>query len=559
MAAAASHKSETNVKETIESILVAFILAFIFRCFVVEAFVIPTGSMAPTLLGAHMSFRCPDCGYRFTVGYSDDSDPYSTPEQADKVYSIFCPNCGIRIPRQLAHDPANDAENPAVHYGDRILVMKYVYLLNEPHRWDVVVFKTPDNPGAFGDYTVNYIKRLAGKPGERLFVAEGDLYVSPDTGKPPVPSDFKVQTKPAYAQDALWRIVYDADYVPIGLPRTNTGASGETITDPAWQQPWQQSAGSGWSNNDPSHGVTARQFAFTNPDGAGTLKFNDQVDPNKAALTDFVGYDQTRDQSIRRSLDGRVLDRDTFARPSYGTRDSEVSSVSDLKLSFVVDSLSGNGTLTSVLGKGDTKFHCEIAADHVKLTKFFGAASKVIANVPIQIGHNSAIVMQNVDYRVSVLVDGREIIATTPADYAPDVAQVIARTEANEPSPAGWTQIDADHVTAKISHVQLWRDVYYRDRNGPVRAIADDFPHKVVQLGKDEYFVMGDNSYMSSDARYWQSRVDLDDENLHVDAGRVPGRFLLGRAFFVYWPAGFRPISGVPPLMPNFGDMRFIR
>ncbi|MGN6505358.1 MAG: S26 family signal peptidase, partial [Tepidisphaeraceae bacterium] len=273
MAAAASHKSETNVKETIESILVAFILAFIFRCFVVEAFVIPTGSMAPTLLGAHMSFRCPDCGYRFTVGYSDDSDPYSTPEQADKVYSIFCPNCGIRIPRQLAHDPANDAENPAVHYGDRILVMKYVYLLNEPHRWDVVVFKTPDNPGAFGDYTVNYIKRLAGKPGERLFVAEGDLYVSPDTGKPPVPSDFKVQTKPAYAQDALWRIVYDADYVPIGLPRTNTGASGETITDPAWQQPGQQSAGSGWSNNDPSHGVTARQFAFTNPDGAGTLKF----------------------------------------------------------------------------------------------------------------------------------------------------------------------------------------------------------------------------------------------------------------------------------------------
>src|SRR5436190_16909449 len=60
---------QSSVKETLESILVAFILAFIFRAFVVEAFVIPTGSMAPTLLGAHTRFRCNDCGWRFTVNY----------------------------------------------------------------------------------------------------------------------------------------------------------------------------------------------------------------------------------------------------------------------------------------------------------------------------------------------------------------------------------------------------------------------------------------------------------------------------------------------------------
>src|SRR4051812_13817988 len=67
---AKSDNSETNVKETIESILVAFIFAFIFRAFVVEAFVIPTGSMAPTLLGAHMRLKCNDCGYEFDVNYS---------------------------------------------------------------------------------------------------------------------------------------------------------------------------------------------------------------------------------------------------------------------------------------------------------------------------------------------------------------------------------------------------------------------------------------------------------------------------------------------------------
>src|SRR5215212_613485 len=58
-----------GVKETIESILIAFILAFVFRAFVVEAFVIPTGSMAPTLLGAHMRFTCRECGYQWDTNY----------------------------------------------------------------------------------------------------------------------------------------------------------------------------------------------------------------------------------------------------------------------------------------------------------------------------------------------------------------------------------------------------------------------------------------------------------------------------------------------------------
>src|SRR6476620_5169111 len=63
-------RDEGSIKETIEQILVAFILAFVFRAVVVEAFVIPAGSMAPTLLGAHMRFTCDDCGYAFTVNYA---------------------------------------------------------------------------------------------------------------------------------------------------------------------------------------------------------------------------------------------------------------------------------------------------------------------------------------------------------------------------------------------------------------------------------------------------------------------------------------------------------
>src|SRR4051794_5118681 len=125
---------EGGVKETLESILIAFILAFIFRAFVVEAFVIPTGSRAPTLLGAHMRFRCNDCGYKFTVNYNGQQpngdliirDAVNIPDSM----KIVCPNCGYRFPtvRNLNDDPTNSTFDHPVHYGDRILVLKYLYI-----------------------------------------------------------------------------------------------------------------------------------------------------------------------------------------------------------------------------------------------------------------------------------------------------------------------------------------------------------------------------------------------------------------------------------------------
>src|SRR5450755_1754045 len=90
--------ADANYKETVESILIAFILAFIFRAFVVEAFVIPTGSMAPTLFGAHMRLHCPDCGYTFDVNYpppgerSTDGDEPNVPANDIRKREYHCPN-----------------------------------------------------------------------------------------------------------------------------------------------------------------------------------------------------------------------------------------------------------------------------------------------------------------------------------------------------------------------------------------------------------------------------------------------------------------------------------
>jgi signal peptidase I len=44
-------QQKTSFVETSQSLVVAFVLAMVFRGFVVEGFVIPTGSMTPTLFG----------------------------------------------------------------------------------------------------------------------------------------------------------------------------------------------------------------------------------------------------------------------------------------------------------------------------------------------------------------------------------------------------------------------------------------------------------------------------------------------------------------------------
>ncbi len=558
-------QQSTNVKDTIESILVAFILAFIFRAFVVEAFVIPTGSMAPTLLGAHMRFFCPDCGYRFTTNYSSqrsqDDDVY-VPNQAEpvevrkdvyetRVFPIHCPNCGFKFPKETSKGDDNDATSPPVHHGDRILVMKYLYLFQDPNRWDVVVFKSPEAPAKY-DYTQNYIKRLVGKPNEIIMILDGNIYVAPNTGQAPAPADFRVQTKPPEAQDALWRIVYDNDFHPRGQFRARE-----------WKQPWTPSDASSWDQS--ANG--GRTFRFTNANGAATLRFDPNATPDVFPLSDFVGYDQTHfgyppDYAPIRRLQGDIYDAELFPPKN---------NVSEVKLALNYRRTSGDGSLRLRLSKLDQTFIAEITPDKVRLLRVEGPGTdaKLVSETEFDGRSDRArrIDFQNVDYRVSLSIDGKELLATD-ATYAPDVDMLLNAFNRRQRLPKPTIEITAEKQTCELSHVGLWRDVYYTNLSSESRdGVADvpmvwanpvRFPNHLMVLGPDEYFVCGDNSLISGDARIWKSPINLPYEELDVQAGRVPGRFMLGKAFFVYWPAGYRPLPNLPGLAPNFGQMRFI-
>ena len=144
-------KKKEGVWGFVKSLLMALILALIFRTFIYEPFHIPSGSMKPTLLVGDYIFVS-----KFSYGYSS--------------LSLSTNFKGINI--------------PFPHFEGRTF--------NDiPKRGDVVVFKLPS------DNTTNYIKRLIGFPGDKIQVKHGILYINGDKIKRKRIDDFIDAEKPA--------------------------------------------------------------------------------------------------------------------------------------------------------------------------------------------------------------------------------------------------------------------------------------------------------------------------------------------------------------------------
>ncbi|MCI0380599.1 MAG: S26 family signal peptidase [Gemmataceae bacterium] len=79
-------------REIVETVVFVVVLVLMLKTFLAEAFVIPTGSMATTLLGYHRETTCEKCGYSFTVNVSKEVDPQEK-SQHETVLGAYCPNC----------------------------------------------------------------------------------------------------------------------------------------------------------------------------------------------------------------------------------------------------------------------------------------------------------------------------------------------------------------------------------------------------------------------------------------------------------------------------------
>jgi signal peptidase I len=186
-----------SLREVAETVVFVVALVLMLKLFVVEAFVIPTGSMAETLYGYNKIVTCPDCRFEFPVNASNEVDPWDGVRRP--VAGAVCPNCRHRFSMR-------DAGNPPNRSGDRVLVHKALYHFGEPDRGHVVVFKFPVDPQV--QHTAqNYIKRLWGLGDETVAVHNGDLYVCRTLAYPPGDVDPKTGD-PLYPRpretDRLW-------------------------------------------------------------------------------------------------------------------------------------------------------------------------------------------------------------------------------------------------------------------------------------------------------------------------------------------------------------------
>ena len=79
-------------RELIETVVFVVVLVLMLKTFLAEAFVIPTGSMAETLLGYHHKVTCQKCGYRNLVNASSEADPGD--QRVQPVLKWRCEPCG---------------------------------------------------------------------------------------------------------------------------------------------------------------------------------------------------------------------------------------------------------------------------------------------------------------------------------------------------------------------------------------------------------------------------------------------------------------------------------
>jgi signal peptidase I len=497
--AADRHRKDraAEVADTFEWLITAFILAFVFRAFIMEAFRIPTGSMADTLKGAHFRLRCCQCGFKYEYGFVPSE--YDLPEDTVpgpgsgplRSYSSRCPSCGYF---------QSVGGNMPVANGDRILVLKCIYQFLTPKRWDVIVFKNPPEP------EINYIKRLIGLPGETVQIVDGDIYVNG-----------QISRKPPKVQKELWTPVYNNDYQPVNrfMPNFNYHE---------WQQPFKNDDSSNWTVLEDSPTL----FHLNSPaDQLNTMEYDTSIGNNFRAT---YAYDKIEYYSVMPYCSDLMVRFYCRSAESQGRIGASLSKYS-FNYNAWVD-LTGEMVITKNDRRGET---IELARKSIELPAVNKSMFFQFANVDHQL------IFQFGDEKITYdLGLGLEDAGRIQKNVSPQLKI-----------------LGSGKLT--LSHVAVFRDIHYttaQETNGAVRGRAIDKP---FSLNQDEYFVLGDNSPNSADSRLWY-REGLANKGLSpYRVGIVPRDYLVGKALFVYWPSGFRPISRFPiGIIPNIGRMRFI-
>ena len=472
------HRGRSSSRPTVEFLVLMLMSVLVFRTFGAEAYIVPTGSMAPTLLGMHREVTCTGCGFRFPVGMD---------EQGHSGRPI-CPNCG---------NADLDGAPTADRNGDRLLVQKHLFDWRDPRRWEVAVFQNPAEP------TQAYVKRVVGLPGESIQIVGGDVFV-----------DGRIARKTLEEQRAVRVLVYDQRFPAADADRY-----------PRWS--FRHADGgelrpSGWKVVGTSL-VHERTADAPGPDWLEYRHWD----------ADRGGYGPIRDFTPYNGGDGRGENR-----------------VSDLMIEAAVTPRGAQGLRLS-FHAGPERFVVAIPmAPYGSPTVTRGGRPIPLTGRRVDLddsARNTAprprkLEASWVDHRLTVAVDG--LLQFEPIDVGdpapgpgpgplePPIALGVAGS--------GWVE---------VADLRIYRDVYYTGSlaGAPRHPFGVDEPYR---LGPGEYFVLGDNSPVSNDSRFW------------ANSPVVRAELLLGKPFLVHLPSQGLPLKvfgGETYWVPDPREIRYIR
>jgi signal peptidase I len=578
-------------REAVESIVIAIVLAFLFRAYLAEAFVIPTGSMAPTLQGRHKDIKCPECSYRYRTGDSE-----SVGQHYQGVVATTCPLCFFTSEMK----PTNSAHFS--HTGDRILVNKFAYEapFGEPQRWDVIVFKFPCNAKQ------NYIKRLIGLPGETVWIRHGDIFIQRLEE-----SERRIARKPPAKLRHMLQLVHDTEYLSTTLKAVGWPSPwGSDNTDSAWSsadggQTYVCEADSDWESLRYRHYWMSYDTWERLYDAAGQgASMPSDVPLEPILITDFYAYNAQSRMSPNRSLH---TDHPHFMGSNW---------VGDLAVECELEVLSDEGELELDLVEAGRHHRCRIdlATGIAKLAIDGGqlplqdergqTVTEVSAQTRMRGKGSYSLRFSNVDNQLLLWVNDRVCEFDHATTYNPP-ANERPVTSPNDPGDLAPVGLAARRARLRVDRLRVLRDIYYiAVKSGPTLSsgirgpseysVSRDDPYGTVEqnilqmlvdpgqwnapnnlfdrrqevsftMQADQFFPLGDNSPQSSDGRLWKPE-SVFVNGVTVEKGpcvhHVDRDLLIGKAVLVYWPHPWRwrvPLTNRSiPIFPNFQRMGLI-
>ncbi len=484
-----------TIYHNLEWIVTALAGTLVFIVFVMQVYRIPTGSMAETLRGSHFRLRCEQCGHRYDYEFYPRAfglAENTVPRQNLVVIPAEprCPSCGhyedtglkSRVDGRFYTSEGKPAPTRAVSRGDQIFVLKCIYQFFEPKRWDVIVFKNPVEPA------INYIKRLIALPGEKVEIVDGDIYINDEIAR-----------KPEHVQNEMWMCVYDNDYQPARPGQTRFNRH-------AWRQPFENMDGVAWTLN--ADGPSVFSLDSGSQDNLQELRYNPAIGNDFRAV---YAYD-----------------------PSMGYDVQPVCS--DLMLQYYVKMEDAAG-IGAKLSKYGISYEGMVRADgRMTICRIDNGSRKVLAENTISETDKTGIQrlrFANVDHLLT-LEYGQSKVEYDLGKKKFDVG--MDRLSLPVASIMGYGKL-------QLRHIQLMRDIHYTDKptylTDPKYGMQRAYEGAPLTLNPDEFFVCGDNSPNSYDARMWREPTKANPGQSYRQ-GVVPRDYLVGKAFFVHFPGNWR-------------------